>query len=90
MTPGHGRDLAVLTGAKTVSNTALRWIGVFLPTLERAFGTSTGTLTSIMGVAELGGLLSTTWLGHPPLRAPRWRSHGRRSTTPRPVAGSTP
>jgi DHA1 family inner membrane transport protein len=63
VTPGHGRDLAVLTGAKTVSNTALRWIGVFLPTLERAFGTSTGTLTSIMGAAELGGL-TTTATGH--------------------------
>jgi DHA1 family inner membrane transport protein len=63
VTPGHGRDLAVLTGAKTVSNTALRWIGVFLPTLERAFGASTGTLTSVMGVAELGGL-TTTATGH--------------------------
>jgi DHA1 family inner membrane transport protein len=63
VTPAHGRDLAVLTGAKTVSNTALRWIGVFLPTLERAFGAGTGTLTSIMGVAELGGL-TTTATGH--------------------------
>lgn len=52
-------DLAVLTGAKTVSNTALRWVGAFLPTLERAFGASTGTLTSIMGAAELGGLTTT-------------------------------
>jgi DHA1 family inner membrane transport protein len=63
VTPGHGRDLAVLTGAKTVCNTALRWVGVFLPTLERAFGASTGTLTSIMGAAELGGL-TTTATGH--------------------------
>lgn len=45
-----------LTGGKGVSNTALRWVGPFLPTLERAFGTTTGTLTGIMGVAELGGL----------------------------------
>ena len=51
-----GRRLAVLTGAKLVTNVALRWIGPFLPTLERAFGTSTSTLTSIMGTAELGGL----------------------------------
>ncbi len=49
-------ELAVLTGAKVVSNTALRWVGPFLPTLERAFSTSTGTLTGIMGVCELGGL----------------------------------
>ena len=49
-------QLIVLTAAKTVSNTALRWVGPFLPTLERAFGTTTGTLTGIMGVAELGGL----------------------------------
>ena len=49
-------QLVALTGAKVVSNTALRWIGPFLPTLERAFGTTTGTLTTIMGAAELGGL----------------------------------
>ena len=49
-------ELAVLTGAKVVSNTALRWVGPFLPTLERAFSTTTGTLTGIMGVCELGGL----------------------------------
>jgi predicted MFS family arabinose efflux permease len=49
-------ELVVLTGAKVVSNTALRWVGPFLPTLERAFSTSTGTLTSVMGVCELGGL----------------------------------
>ncbi len=28
-------ELAVLTAAKAVSNTALRWLGPFLPTLER-------------------------------------------------------
>jgi predicted MFS family arabinose efflux permease len=39
-----------------VSNTALRWVGPFLPTLERAFSTTTGTLTGIMGVSELAGL----------------------------------
>jgi DHA1 family inner membrane transport protein len=61
-TPGAAGDrsvraqLATLTGAKVVSNTALRWVGPFLPTLERAFGTTTGTLTTIMGTAELGGL----------------------------------
>ena len=68
----HTRELAVLTGAKTVANVALRWVSVFLPTLERAFSTSTGTLTTIMGAAELGGL-STTGTG-------RWldRGHERR------------
>lgn len=50
------RELGVLTAAKVVSNTALRWVGPFLPTLERAFGTTTGTLTGIMGVSELAGL----------------------------------
>ena len=49
-------ELAVLATAKVVSNTALRWVGLFLPTLERAFSSTTGTLTGIMGVAELGGL----------------------------------
>lgn len=49
-------DLVLLTGAKVVSNTALRWVGPFLPTLERAFSTTTGTLTGVMGVCELGGL----------------------------------
>lgn len=53
---GVGAQLAALTGAKVVTNTALRWVGPFLPTLERAFSTTTGTLTGIMGVAELGGL----------------------------------
>lgn len=46
----------MLTVAKTVANTALRWVGPFLPTLERAFSTTTGTLTGIMGAAELAGL----------------------------------
>ncbi len=46
----------MLTGAKVVSNTALRWVGPFLPTLQRAFGTTTATLTGVIGVAELGGL----------------------------------
>lgn len=54
--PTVGLQIAVLTTAKIVANTALRWVGPFLPTLERAFGTTTGTLTSVMGVAELGGL----------------------------------
>ncbi len=49
-------ELGILTGGKIVSNTALRWVGPFLPTLERAFSTTTGTLTGIMGVCELGGL----------------------------------
>lgn len=52
----HRTELAVLTAAKVVANTALRWVGPFLPTLERAFSTTTGTLTGILGVAELAGL----------------------------------
>ena len=52
----HTVELGALTTAKIVSNTALRWVGPFLPTLERAFSTTTGTLTGVMGVCELGGL----------------------------------
>ena len=55
-------ELATLTASKSISNLALRWITAFLPTLERAFSTTTGTLTSILGLAELGGL-STTLVG---------------------------
>ena len=57
-----GRQLAALTASKSASNLALRWVTAFLPTLERAFSTTTGTLTSILGLAELGGL-STTLVG---------------------------
>lgn len=53
---GLGARLIALTAAKATSNAALRWVGAFLPTLERAFGTSTGTLTGIIGSAELAGL----------------------------------
>jgi MFS family permease len=56
-------QLGMLTAGKVVANTALRWVGPFLPTLERAFGVSTSTLTSVMGVAELGGL-TTLATGH--------------------------
>lgn len=65
-------QLGVLTGAKVVSNTALRWVGPFLPTLERAFSTTTGTLTGIMGVSELAGLST---IGSGPLLD---RGHERR------------
>ena len=50
------RPLGVLTGAKGVANVGMRWIGPFLPTLERAFGAGTSTMTSIMGATELLGL----------------------------------
>lgn len=60
MTPGAdgrlGAELSALSGTKLVANTSLRWVGPFLPTLERAFSASTGTLTGIMGACELGGL----------------------------------
>ncbi|MGB1687926.1 MAG: MFS transporter [Ilumatobacteraceae bacterium] len=56
------RELATLTASKSISNLALRWVTAFLPTLERAFSTTTGTLTGILGLAELGGL-STTLVG---------------------------
>ncbi len=47
--------LVRLTGAKTVANTALRWIPLFLPTLERAFGATTTQLTTVIGAGELAG-----------------------------------
>lgn len=47
--------LVRLTGAKTVANTALRWVPLFLPTLERAFGATTTQLTTVIGVGELAG-----------------------------------
>lgn len=55
-THSHSAQLTILTSAKVVSNTALRWVGPFLPTLERAFSTTTGALTGVMGISELGGL----------------------------------
>jgi predicted MFS family arabinose efflux permease len=68
----HSVELGVLTGTKAVSNTAQRWVGPFLPTLERAFDASTGTLTGVMGVCELGGL--TTVASGP------WLDRGRERT----------
>jgi predicted MFS family arabinose efflux permease len=52
MTP----TLIRLTAAKTVANTALRWIPPFLPTLERAFGATTTQLTTVIGLGETAGL----------------------------------
>jgi len=54
--------LGALTFGKATSNAALRWMSPFLPTLSRAFDASVGTLTGIMGAAELAGL-STTLTG---------------------------
>ena len=54
--------LARLTAAKAVANTALRWVPPFLPTLERAFGATTGQMTTILGVGEMAGL-STIGVG---------------------------
>lgn len=53
--PPIGRTLFELTAAKTVANTALRWVPLFLPTLERAFGASTTQLTTVLGAGELAG-----------------------------------
>lgn len=60
--PGVARTLGMLTGAKTIVNTALRWIPPFLPTLEAAFGASTTQMTTILGVGETAGL-STVAVG---------------------------
>lgn len=49
-------ELAAIMAARSVVTTALRWFGPFLPTLQRAFGTTTGSITTVIGAAELGGL----------------------------------
>ncbi len=51
-------QLARLTAAKAIANTALRWPPFFLFELEAAFNTDTSTLTSILGVAEMTGLIT--------------------------------
>lgn len=57
-----GRRLAELTAAKTVTNTAMRWIPFFLPTLATAMAASTGEMTAALGVGEMAGL-STLLIG---------------------------
>ncbi|MGA9277188.1 MFS transporter [Ilumatobacter sp.] len=49
-------NLARLTAAKAVANTALRWVPPFLPVLEKAFGATTGQMTTILGFGEMSGL----------------------------------
>ena len=62
-TSGVDRTTLVrLTAAKSIANTALRWIPPFLPTLEKAFGATTTQLTTVIGVGELAGL-STIGVG---------------------------
>lgn len=58
------RPLAALTGGKFASNAAFRWVPLFLPTLERAFGATTGTMTTVLGAGELAGL-ATVLIGGP-------------------------
>ena len=55
-------NLLRLTVAKAVANTALRWVPPFLPVLERAFGASTGQMTTVLGLGEMSGL-STAAVG---------------------------
>ena len=62
--PSLGRSVARLTLAKTVSNTALRWVAPFLPTLERAFGTTTTQMTTILGIGEMAGLSTIATRNH--------------------------
>lgn len=55
-------NLIRLTAAKAVANTALRWVPPFLPVLEKAFGATTGQMTTVLGVGEMSGL-STAAVG---------------------------
>ena len=48
--------LAKLTLGKAVTNTALRWLPLFLPTLAIAFDASTAMLALMLGLAEAAGL----------------------------------
>ena len=54
--PAIGPTLARLVAAKTVANTSLRWLPLFLPTLEPAFSATTTQLTTVLGAGELAGL----------------------------------
>ncbi len=49
-------NLVRLTAAKAVANTALRWVPPFLPVLEKAFGATTGQMTTVLGIGEMSGL----------------------------------
>jgi len=49
-------NLVRLTAAKAVANTALRWVPPFLPVLEKAFGATTGQMTTALGIGEMSGL----------------------------------
>ena len=51
-------QLARLTAGKAVANTALRWPPFFLFELEEAFNAETATLTTILGIAEMAGLIT--------------------------------
>ncbi len=57
-TAGGRPQIVRLTAGKAVANTAFRWIPFFLPTLVVAFGTTTTTLTTILGVGEMAGLVT--------------------------------
>ncbi len=50
--------LALLTAVKAINNWMFRWVPFFLPTLQQAFGASTGQLTAVMGVGQMAGLSS--------------------------------
>lgn len=59
---GSEVPLGLLTAAKAVLNTALRWMPFFLPTLAAAFTTTTARLTTVLGLGEMAGL-STLLIG---------------------------
>ena len=54
---GGRPQIVRLTAGKAVVNTALRWIPFFLPTLVVAYSTTTTTMTTILGVGEMAGLV---------------------------------
>lgn len=49
-------QLVRLTAAKSATNTSLRWVPFFLPTLAVAFDASTATLATVVGFGEMAGL----------------------------------
>lgn len=55
-------ELIGLTAGKTVANSSHRWIPFFIPELARGLSTSTATLTTVVGIGEMAGLV-TLFLG---------------------------
>ena len=54
--PPDRATLLRLTLIKAIASMGVRWVPAFLPTLERAFGATTGQLTAVIGIGEISGV----------------------------------